>query len=197
MTEKEYKNYVILGKKELAQIEGHQKRICDYAMEVCTIRHGGKSPGIYTLKKYAEDIGMNPKTLQNWMQVYRNVIIKLEDPEKADFQKASKVNNILEENRTLDNAIGKTPGTRTAYKKDVPAEKVRSLYAKYEHEKPFEGEFINIMQQMKSFRNLFMKRDLNIIQDEHLQHCKDLLDECSQMLNTHLRNKRKNMGRTA
>ena len=197
MNEKEYKEYVILGKKELAQIEGHQKRICDYAMEVVTIRHGGRSNGIYTIKKYAEDIGMNPKTLQNWLQVYRNVIMKLEEPDKANFQKASKVNNILEENRTLDNAIGKTPGTRTAYKKDVPAEKVRSIYAKYEHEKPFEGEFINIMQQAKSFRNLFQKRDLNIIEDSHLQHCKDLLDEMSGIIGMHLRNKRKNMGRTA
>lgn len=197
MTEKEYKNYVVLGKKELVQIEGYQKRICNYAMEIVTIRHGGRSPGIYTIKKYAEDIGMNPKTLQNWLQVYRNVIIKLEDPANADFAKASKVNNILEENRTIDNAVGKTPGTRTAYKKDVPAEKVRSIYAKYEHEKPFEGEFINIMQQTKSFKNLLEKRDLNIIEDAHLRHLADLLNACHSLIATHLIKKHKSMGRTA
>ncbi len=191
MNAKEYKNYVELGKAELAKIEGHQKRICAYAMEVVTIRHGGRSGDLYTIKRYAEDIGMNPKTLQNWLQVYRNVVMKLEDPEKADFQKASKVNNILEENRTIDNAVGGTPKTRTAYKKDVPKEKVRSLYAQYEEGKPFEGEFINIMQQLKSFKNLLDKRDLNLIKDEHLLHAMDLFDYCGDVINRHLTAKRK------
>lgn len=197
MNEKEYRNYVILGKKELNQIEGHQKRICSYAMEVITIRHGGYSKGIYTIKRYAEDIGMNPKTLQNWLQVYNNVIVKLEDPENADFNKASKVNNCLEENRTIDNAVNGTPKTRSAYKKHVPAEKVQSLYNKYMHEKPFEGEFINIMQQTKGFKNLLEKRDLNIIEDSHLEHLANLLTICADIIKLHLIKKRRNMGRTA
>lgn len=197
MNQKDYKQYVILGKKELGQIEGFQKRICKYALEVITIRHGGISNGIITIKQYAEDIGMNAKTLQNWIQVYNNVIIKLEDPEGANFNKASKVNNILDEARTIDNAVNGTPNTRKAYKKNVPADRVRSLYNAYEFEKPFEGEFMNILQQIKSHKTLLGKRDLNIISDAQMQHLLDQINICAQIISDHLKFKRSAKGRTA
>lgn len=198
MNEKQYKEYVILGKKELQQIEGHQKRICKYAMEVITIRHGGISKGIYTIKKYADDIGMNPKTLQNWLQVYNNVIVKLEEPEKADFQKASKVNNILDEESVIDNAVNGKVHTRDGYKKkkNVPAEKVQKLYNQYHEGKPFEGEFMNIVQQAKSHKLLLEKRDLNIIQDSQLDHLLTTMQCSVDILKMHLTRKRRNMGRT-
>lgn len=197
MKKTEYKEYVILGKKALSNIQDIQKKICSYAMEVITIRHGGKSEGVYTIKKYAEDIGMNPKTLQNWLQVYNNVVVKLEDPNNANWSNASKVNNCLEENRVIDNHLDGKSKSRSAYKKNVPVDRVRSLYHAYEHEKPFEGEFINIVQQAKSHRNLLQKRDLNIIQDAHLDHLESILAECSTLIKNHLTKKRNSMGRTA
>jgi hypothetical protein len=191
MKEAEYKNYVKLGKDLLGKIENYQIKICDYAMEVVTIRHGGYSKGVYTIKKYAEDIGLVPKTLQNWLQVYRNVIIKLEDPANADFKTASKVNNVLDERRTLTNVADGTVGRKTG-KIHTPPERVRSLYNSYEkHEKPFEGEFINIVQQIKSFKSLLEKRDLNIIEDAHLMVAMDIFDHCGEIINQHLTKKRK------
>lgn len=199
MNEKEYKNYVTLGKKELTSIEGYQKRICAYAMDVVTIRHGGISKNLYTIKKYADDIGMNPKTLQNWIQIYRNVVIKLEDPDNADFSKASKVNGILEETRTMNNQANGTAGTKKEYKnlKDTPPARVQKLYDEYHEGKPFEGEFVSMMQNLKGYKNLLDKRDLNIINDAHLQNFKDILDYCSSIVGQHLIKKRRAMGRTA
>jgi hypothetical protein len=47
------------------------------------------------------------------------------------------------------------------------------------------------MQQLKSFKNLFDKRDLNLIKDEHLLHAMDLFDYCGEVINQHLTKKRK------
>ena len=62
---KSYLDYVLLAKQEIKAIEGHQIRICEYADAACTIRHGGRSNGYYTLTDFARDIGLPTKTLQN------------------------------------------------------------------------------------------------------------------------------------
>jgi transposase-like protein len=189
----DYEKYVELGKELLNKVEDYQLKICKYAMEVCTIRHGGHSKGYYTIKDYARDIGMNTKTLQNWLITYRNVVLKLSIDQQANlnWNKASKVNNVLEENRTMDNAINKKPRTRDAFKKHLAPEKVQKIYDAYSEQKPFEGEFVNMVQQTKGFKNLLEKRDLSIVEDKHLAHFMTLLDECSDLINEYLTLKKK------
>jgi hypothetical protein len=193
MNESNYEHYVQLGKSLLSEVHNKQFKICEYAMKVCTIRHGGRSDGYYTIKDYANDIGMTPKTLQNWLVVYRNVVLKLNDDQKSEmnWNKASKVNNVLDENRTIDNAINKDVGKKTRFKNGVKKEVVQKLYDKYSEQKPFEGEFVNMVQQMKSFKNILQKRDLNIIQDAHMIVLMELFDCCSDLINDHLTSKRK------
>lgn len=188
MIEKDYKNFVALGKKELTT------KIAEYATKVCTIRHGGRSDGYYTLVDYANDIGLSPKTLQNWVQIYRNVILKLDEKRKAkaDWKTASSVNQFLKEDRTIDNQINERPkGSKMAYKSDIHEGKVQKLYDNMSESKPFETEFITITQASKNMRNILSKRDLSIIPDDRWGYLMKVLDECSDLINDHLTKNKK------
>lgn len=218
-----YQDFVDRAKRELRKIEGHQARIAEMAVRVCTIRHGGVSKGFYTITQFAEDIGVNEKTLQNWVQTYRNVYTKIDVPagESPSWKKAARVNNLLKEERTITNEIEGKPKSRFAFKQEVPKERINQLY---HAEKPFEGEFFNISEQAKTIRgalenhsddlnnmpmdkfqridasakhinNTLGKRDLSIITDERLMYLMSVLDEASEKINTYLTNKRKNAGR--
>lgn len=195
MNEKDYQNYVKLGKAELKTIEGHQRRIAEYAIKVCTIRHGGRSNGYYTLTDYANDIGMNIKTLQNWVQIYKNVILKLDKKrqDKATWKQAASVNQFLKEDRTIDNQINERPrGSKMAYKSDIHADKVQKLYDNMKEAKPFETEFITITQAAKNMKNVLTKRDLSIIPDDRWGYLMKIIDECSDIINDHLTKNKKN-----
>lgn len=190
----EYQEYVEKGKACLAKIENYQMQICSYAMEVCEIRHGGRSDKLYTIGKYAKDIGMNAKTLQNWLLTYRNVILKLTPEQRKNcvWQNASKVESLLKESQTLNNAAEGKRGRKTGWKKDVDPKQVQSLYKKFEDNgKPFENEFINMVQSIKFYRGLLMKRDLGIIDPKQLIVFMEILDECSEIVNDYLTKKRK------
>lgn len=201
MNETDYKNYVNLAKKELKAIEGHEIRICEYAMQVCTIRHGGQSAGYYTITDFARDIGMPHKTLSNWLLTYRNVVKKLEKPitTSKEFANARKVESYLREERIIKNRINEKPvGSRYAQSQPVSEEKVRSIYSQVEHsDRPFEGEFAVMLRGAKHTLNLLQKRELNIIDDDQLEYLMSVLDNASDLLNNHLTRKRKNQGRKA
>jgi len=98
-----YQDYVKKGRALLEELEDlkeiqdcYQSKIAKYALSVCDIRHGGQSGGLYTMKDYALDIGANPKTLSNWVAIYKNVLVKIgiEDPTIEERRKARKVNKV-------------------------------------------------------------------------------------------------------
>jgi len=185
---KTYQEYVELGKQVVDQVNDRQMKICSYAIEVCQIRHGGRSDKLYTMKDYARDIGLNNKTLNQWMLVYRNVILKLtpQQRETMTWKQASRVNEQLEEANTIENRIKGTPRSKMNTKKFITSERVQSLYDQSMSEKPFVGEFMSIMKQANHTKNVLNKRDLSIIQDNHLLHLMEILDECSDLINKHL-----------
>lgn len=198
---KTYEELVELAKKEIIAIEGHEIRICELAMQVVTIRHGGRSNGYYTVTDFAKDIGMSHKTLQNWLLTYRNVVMKLDKKisTSKEFKNARKVEEYLRTERTLKNQIAqKPPGTRHAYNSPVPEEKVRSIYKTLEHgDKPFEGEFAGMIRGAKHIKHLLTTRDLRIIPDDQLLQLMTILDEASELINIYLTNKKRNQGRAA
>lgn len=187
-----YDDYVKLGKEIVDQVKDKQIKICALAMKVCTIRHGGRSSGYYTMTDYAKDIGLNNKTLNQWMLIYRNVVMKLSELQRESliWNNASRVENILAECRTIDNSIdGKK--RRKNFKDKIPKERVQKLYNDFTEAKPFENEFINMVQHMKSFKALLEKRDLSIIDEKRMLFFMEILDECSDIVNDHLTNKKR------
>ena len=71
--------------------EQSRLKICELTLEACDIKLGGgghweKFKNQYHVGKFAEDIGVNSKTLRNWMLVYRYVFLKLPKDERKSFK---------------------------------------------------------------------------------------------------------------
>lgn len=188
----EYDELVKLGKELYSKVEMYQVKISEYAVAACDIRHGGISTGLYTLKDYARDIEMPYKTLQNWVQIYRNVVQKLDCKvvTLSDWQKVRKTNDIISIETTAKN---KAEGTNRRRRNiSCPADRVKSIYnSMQDDEKPFILELTRITQSTKYCDNVLSKRDLNIADDASLIHLMELLDSASDRINNHLTAKAK------
>jgi hypothetical protein len=81
----EWREHVKAAQKEVLSIKQSRMRIVEIALKACTIpKAGGErrhaaANNVYTLKRFAEDIGMEPSTLRRWVQVKVNIIDKLKD----------------------------------------------------------------------------------------------------------------------
>lgn len=89
--EEKWQSYISRAKRAVSDIAKARIDIADLAIEACDIIHGGGGhwsghEGVYTLKRFSEDVGIPKKTLQNWVRV-RRLSLKLNDfePEK-DWQ---------------------------------------------------------------------------------------------------------------
>lgn len=221
-----YNDFVVKGKRivqkleELKELQNcYQAKIAKYAVSVCDIAHGGYSKGKYTIKQYALDIGIHPKTVQNWVAVYRNVLVKLDltEPTVEEWRKASKVNNIMRVDRTIDNRrAGRPRGSRGAYKKQVPASRVQDLFTGID-DKPFIGECHSMIQSTRHAKHVLgqyrgnlgaipehelgkiettagyvkgvlEKRDIGIAGEQRLLALMENLDEASEIINEFLTN---------
>lgn len=191
-TKKTYSECVIAAKDMLKRIEAYQVKIAECAISACDIRHGGISGGYYTIKDFAQDIGMAYKTLQSWVQIYRNVIEKIDDKIDTDkkWQDVRKTNDIISIQTTAQNAIEKTTNRRRNI--HCPAEKVQKIYTSLQDdEKPFVLELTRITQSSKYALNVIGKRDLNIADDNDLAQLMATLDKASDIINDHLTKKKK------
>tara|TARA_Y100000296_G_C5117628_1_gene228629 strand:- start:315 stop:902 length:588 start_codon:yes stop_codon:yes gene_type:complete len=192
MDQRRYDYLVNKGKGLVKKIEAYQVKIASYACEVCDIRHGGRSDGIYTLGKYADDIGIHRKTLQNWVQVYRNVVVKVDQDIKTakQWQAARKTNDVLTGQTTTQNKINNTKNKRRSA--DAPKAKVQSLYNTIQdNDKPFVMEFNRIDKSAKYIKHVLSKRDLGIIDDASLLHLMQTLDQASDLINDYLTKNKK------
>ena len=82
---KVYNACVRIAKALVGEMEAVQYKVACLAVEACEIRHGGISTNIYTMKDFANDVGLNPKSVQNWVRVYQVVATKL--PSKPESRK--------------------------------------------------------------------------------------------------------------
>jgi hypothetical protein len=92
---------IILASKNKNQLE-----IAKLALEVCEVKHGGDNRGEYkfTLKNFAKEAGLNPKTLYQWCLLKRNVYDKL----SAENRFKAKFSHLTFINRRVNSS---TPGT--------------------------------------------------------------------------------------
>ena len=74
----------------VARMQIERLKIADLALKACTIPKPGAerahahAQGVYTLTRFAEDIGVKPATLRRWVSVKTNVVDKL-DIDVEDF----------------------------------------------------------------------------------------------------------------
>lgn len=80
--ELKWQSYVTRGQDIVSRIAKDRLLLAELAVEACEITHGGGShwsgfKGVYTLTRFAKEIGINYKTLHNWVRLKQNVYDKL------------------------------------------------------------------------------------------------------------------------
>ena len=193
---KTYEKYVEAGKKLVKEVACYQAMIAYYALKICTIRHGGISNNIYTIKQYAIDIGVPVKTLQNWTLVYRRVIVHLginpKDITEKDWKVASKVAYMYKQENKEDNKTDETHRKRVDYKpaKRTPKEVKKDFKENYERS-TFESEAFAWSSTISAIKNKLAKRELSLANRKCLTTIMEDCDNISDLINDYLsKNKR-------
>jgi hypothetical protein len=186
-----FNEYVTMGRELLNKVECYQARIAFYATRVCTIRHGGISTDLYTIKDYAKALNMNHKTLSSWVLTYRNVIIKLgmsfKDVDEAAWKAANRTNNRLNWDNRRDNAEKGTPKAKAKSKGDISVEHVRKIFHEESSDTPsLVTEVRGWTSYVMQMKNNLGKRDLNLAHKGDLLELMRLLDLASDEINDFL-----------
>lgn len=61
----------------IAATKNQQIKVATLALEVCEISRGGSSKDLFTITRFAKEIGVNEKTLSTWMSVKKLCVDKL------------------------------------------------------------------------------------------------------------------------
>lgn len=183
------------AKNMLEAVDQYQYEIAKRCVEVCDIRHGGKTiEKIYTLSNFADDIGLNRKTLSGWVSAYRHVVIKgdITINNIEDWRNAVRTCNILNRKRGEYNKNKGTVGLQTNYKDSLSKEDVLSLYDPLSAgEKPFDAEVLKLLSAAKHINYTLGKRDMNIANTAVLTNLMNELDKASDLINDNLTIRRK------
>ena len=68
----------------------HRVRIAEIALRVCDIELGGKpSNSRYTIRAFADEIGINPSTVHEWTRLKRFIYDKLTSEQKRVYEEVS------------------------------------------------------------------------------------------------------------
>jgi hypothetical protein len=190
--------FIQAGKAIVKTTQCYQALLAHYAIQVCKIRHGGRSNGIYTIKDYANDIGIKHKTLQNWSLIYRRVIQHLGiPPEKLtakDWQVANKIAYLQEQENRTDNVEKGTNRKRNDYKEEKSSKRTPEQVKKAFNDNfvmTFESEVYNWNNTVMTMKNKIEKRDLKLANDKILTEFMNNLDSISDHINDYLTQNKK------
>lgn len=114
-TQKTYQELVNEAKVLLTRTSLIKMKIAKLALQACTIRHGGRSGNLYTLSKFATDVGVSRKQLSNWCLTYKNVVHHIEDVvlKEEDWISACRVHALITSENTRLRAERNIKSTKT------------------------------------------------------------------------------------
>lgn len=183
-----YDQYVKMGRDLVSQVKCHQAQIAYYATKVCEIKHGGKTrSSVYTLGKYAADIGVNRKTLSEWVSIYRNVIVKIDlDAEKVtqkDWTVATRVQKLFkDEKQTVQAIMGIPHAKNRGVRQDMSPAKVKDLFKQSYNGPNMQSEVYAWNDSIITIKNKIASRDLSGVSLSSLISLKENLDKASEHL---------------
>lgn len=127
-----YESLVEHAQKLLEQIKVNRIEIAKIALQVCEISHGGISGDKYTLSKFADDIGMKRRTLSNWVELYRDIILKvgIVNPSEGEWEQARITGRLLKHERELANKALGNKGRKILKNSDLDSETVSVIFEK-------------------------------------------------------------------
>lgn len=95
--EKLWKEAIARAKAAVSELHKYRRVVAQEAMKVCDVQQGGgshwsKHDGVYTIRRFADDAGVNYKTLWNWINVERDLVPTLKPGEysEEDYKFAQK-----------------------------------------------------------------------------------------------------------
>lgn len=186
--ENNYQWFVEAGRNILKGMVVHQAVLGFYASKICTIRHGGRSDGYYTIKDYAEDLGINPKTLNDWTAIYRRVIQHLNlDPLKMsvhEWKAARRIAYGLE--YSIQNKNNEDDKKRRKNKLFPDKEKIQKLYEENLEGPSFFLESSNWASYFQTIQKNVQKRDLSLANRTTLIQIMSACDFISDFINDYL-----------
>jgi len=157
MSQTLYNQYVRQGQQLVKQFKTLKYDICVLTIKVCKIQHGGhtRDGRVYSIKKFANDIGMKYSTLSKWIEEHKNVVEKITDkpPTTEEYQAIRLV---------VKEINNKTPKAT-----------VRKLYDQYSSYTKEDRKLLRMIADAKGIRNftqdhslkLFNKNDLNTLEE--------------------------------
>ena len=88
---------ILMAKNDLLKL-----RLAKLAIKACSIRHGGRSDGHYTLANFASDVGVSRKQLSNWVLTFNNVVQQIEELIKTndDWVTAQRIQALIAKENT-------------------------------------------------------------------------------------------------
>lgn len=192
-----YEKYVIHGKnvaERLKSLENSvhacQVEIARLALKVCEIRHGGISNDLYTITRFADDIGINRKTVSNWTLVHRGVIEKIgiDEVSAEDWSAAMATTKLLKNERTAINASNNDIGGKQLRNRDIPDEVVRDIFTKIRNDKNTPIlKFDRIYSQAKHLRSMIRDTDLSECSLSKMESVESFLAEALSCIKTKIK----------
>lgn len=142
--EEAWNNAVEQAKTLVGQMKTTRLKIAEIALSVCEVQYGGNWRAfarIHTVKNFAKDIDVHPKTLHQWIRVKRNIHDQLPDGEWVDdWGLAVRV----------DAKVGAKP----------TKEKVLDAYRKEKNRNKPERRLRTVSRAMTNFVHLLQKKDV-------------------------------------
>lgn len=184
-TQDEYQFYVTKGREAVMSIECYQVKVAAMATKVCEINHGGRARSTtYTLSKYANDIGLNRKTLSEWVRIYRAVVSKLdldiETFSKNDWITAGRVMELVtEEKRVKQALLGIKKRKQRGVKVELSADKIKELFNQSEAGTGFQGKVYQWTKTVSYIKGKISEADLSEASLGSLITLKESLDNAS------------------
>jgi hypothetical protein len=183
MKTKQYQELVDKAKDLYHVINSNKLEIAKLAIKVCTIRHGGKSDGYYTLKEFSIDCQIPYKRLSEWVITYKTIVVKIPNLVKTneDWSRACKLAESLAKQRAILNKTNKTIGSKVLFKEelDKPSEEIARMFI----EKNDNTQRLEYAVQASS-RCLFNLNALSRLKDEDLKYIYEISEDLEKILVT-------------
>jgi len=160
-----YDRLVERGIEILVNIKTAKYDICELTLKVCDIKIGGhgRDKSIYSIKKYADDIGMSAETLRKWLEEHRNVVKKLPTKPKAEDYKV--IRQVMKEVTNKS-----TKG------------QVKIIYDKYKGYTSDDMKLLQNIKTAKTLRNFLQDNKLSLFKKDDVAILEKIIEEINKAL---------------
>lgn len=149
------RNRIIKHARTLVELRNNSKwDICRLALEICDFVKGRIPEGAYTITRFAEDIGMNRKTLSCWILDYRFASNAMDLSKPLSDKETKRINSAISKARL---AVKGNTGQWTLTENEE--QEVSSCVHKYLHEDDHTWKLRSFIRNSK--HHLFFLKGLN------------------------------------